>query len=206
MLDDADRSVVVISGPGGMGKTALAVQWAHRIVGRFPGGQLFLDLHGHDPDSAVPVEVALTHLLLGLGVPDDRVPTTMPEKIGLYRSLLHRRHVLIVLDNCAAGAELAELVPGAATSLLLVTSRNVLAPLIVRHGVCAARLDALDPAESLTLLTRVLGAARVDAQRLGAARVPHHGVLSITPNADPLSSSTLLTADSFSMKCLSQPA
>lgn len=171
LLDDADRSIAVISGPGGMGKTALAVQWAHRIVGRFPGGQLFLDLHGHDPDRALPVEDALTHLLLGLGVPDGRVPPSMTEKTGLYRSLLHQRPVLIVLDNCAASAELAELVPGAATSLLLVTSRNVLAPLMVRHTVCAVRLDALDPAESLTLLTSVLGAARVDAERLPAARL-----------------------------------
>ena len=170
-LDSDEPPIVMISGPAGMGKTALAVQWAHRIAPQFPDGQLFLDLRGHDPDTAMPVSEALTHLLLGLGVPDDRIPTATMEKASLYRSLLHGKKILIVLDNCGDAEDVLTLVPGCATSLLLVTSRRVLGALAVRHAVCGMNLDALAGDAAQTLLTRVLGAGRVHREPDDAARL-----------------------------------
>jgi tetratricopeptide (TPR) repeat protein len=171
VLDGPEPPIVMIFGPAGMGKTALAVQWAHRIAGRFPDGQLFLDLRGHEPDTAMPASEALTHLLLGLGVPADRIPTAPLEQANLYRSLLHGKQVLIVLDNCGEAEDLLGLVPGSATSLLMVTSRKVPGALAVSHAVCGLGLDALDAGAALTLLTRVLGQARVDREPDDAARL-----------------------------------
>ncbi|WP_367128482.1 BTAD domain-containing putative transcriptional regulator [Saccharothrix sp. HUAS TT1] len=169
--EDGEWPVVSISGPGGMGKTSLAVQWAHRVAGRFPDGQLFLDLHGHDPAAAMTAAEALAHLLLGLGVPDSRVPATTAARAGLYRSVLYGRRVLVLLDNCGDAADLAALVPGGTASLLLITGRAKPASLMVRHAVCAVSLDALSDAEALTLLGRVLGAARVEREHRAATRL-----------------------------------
>jgi hypothetical protein len=177
-LDTLDRAlgsreppVVLISGPAGMGKIALAVQWANRIADRFPDGQLFLDLRGHDPETAIPAAEAITHLLHGLGVPDERIPTALTAKANLYRSLLHGKHILIVLDNCGDAEDVLTLVPGGGTSLLLLTSRKVLGALVVSHAVCGLSLDALGGKDGLTLLTRVLGPDRVDREPGAAARL-----------------------------------
>lgn len=175
ILDDSlaaqEPPIVMVFGPAGMGKTALAVQWAHRIAPHFPDGQLFLDLRGHDSDTAMPATQALTHLLLGLGVPDDRIPTGTIEKAGLYRSLVHGKRVLIVLDNCGDAEDVLPLVPGSATCLLLVTSRRALGALAVRHAVRGLGIDALDQEAARSLLTRVVGAARVDREPAAAARL-----------------------------------
>ncbi|TCO53772.1 AfsR/SARP family transcriptional regulator [Actinocrispum wychmicini] len=171
LADAGDRPVVVVSGAAGMGKTALAIQWAHRVADRFPAGQLFLDLRGHDPDTAMSPSDALTHLLFGLGVPDDRIPAAVVDKAGLYRSLLHDRRILVMLDNCGAAETVLPLIPGSTASLLVITSRNTLAPLVVRHTVSAIRVDALDHSDAQTLITRVLGAARVGREPVPAARL-----------------------------------
>ncbi|MBP2326681.1 DNA-binding SARP family transcriptional activator/Tfp pilus assembly protein PilF [Kibdelosporangium banguiense] len=171
LADAGDRPVIVISGAAGMGKTALAVQWAHQAASRFPDGQLFLDLRGHDPDTAISTTDALTHLLLGLGVPDDRIPAGLVDKASLYRSLLHDRRILVVLDNCGVTDDILPLVPGSATGLLLITSRNTLAPLVVRHAVQVIGLDALAHNEAVRLLGRVLGAARVEREPVPAAHL-----------------------------------
>jgi DNA-binding SARP family transcriptional activator len=153
--------VGVVCGPAGMGKTALAVQWAHRVADRYPDGQLFLDLRGHEPATAVPVTEALTHLLRGLDVPPEKIPTTPAAAIGLYRSVLNRRRVLILLDNVGSVDQVTSLAPPSATSLLVVTSRDRLAGLAVDHAVSTVELDALPVDEALTLLRRVLGTDRV---------------------------------------------
>jgi DNA-binding SARP family transcriptional activator/tetratricopeptide (TPR) repeat protein len=168
---DGERPVVLISGAAGMGKTALAIQWAHRIADRFPDGQLFIDLRGHDPRLAMSAQDALAHLLRSLDVADERVPGEPTERAALYRSLLHDRRCVIVVDNVPSVAEILPLVPGTGPSLLVVTSRQALAALSSRHAVHPIALDALDHTSSITLLTRVLGAERVAHERGPAARL-----------------------------------
>ena len=157
------RRVGVVSGPGGMGKTALAVSWADRVAGRYPDGQLFLDLRGHDPATSLQVVEALAHLLAGLGVPADQIPADPTDQVGLYRSVLHQRRVLIVLDNAGTADQVGPLVPSR-PSQLLVTSRHRLTGLAVDHEVTTVDLEVLPEADALELLGRVLGADRVAAE------------------------------------------
>jgi DNA-binding SARP family transcriptional activator len=160
----ADVRIAVISGCAGVGKTALCVQWAHQVIDRFPDGQLYLDLRGHEPETALDPSRALAHLLRALGVPDDRIPAEPAERAGLYRSLTYPRRILIVLDNAARTEDLLPLVPAGAGCLLAVTSRNHLAALTTHHAVHSVTLDALSAPESLALLRRVLGQARADQE------------------------------------------
>jgi DNA-binding SARP family transcriptional activator len=159
-LDDLS-GVGVVCGPAGMGKTALAVQWAHRAAGRFRDGQLFLDLRGHDPATAMPATDALTLLLGGLGVPAGQLPADPEALLGLYRSVLHRRRVLVLLDNAATARQVTSLVPPSPGSLLLVTSRQQLAGLTMEHAVTHVDLEMLPVTEALALLGQVIGADRV---------------------------------------------
>jgi DNA-binding SARP family transcriptional activator/Tfp pilus assembly protein PilF len=159
---DGETRIVGVSGPAGMGKTALALQWAHQVRDRYPDGQLFLDMSTVD---------ALPHLLRGLGVPPERVPADPGEQAGMYRSVLHGKRVLVVLDNCRDAAQVLPLVPGDEASLLLVTSRSRLTALATHHAVRLVNLDVLDRAESLALLGRVCGADRVAREPAGAAEL-----------------------------------
>ncbi len=166
----AQPRVGVVCGPAGMGKTALAVQWAARACARYPDGQLFMDLRGHDPGSAVPVAEALAHLLTGLGVPAAQIPADSAAQLGLYRSALHRRRVLVVLDNAASADQVGPLVPPA-PSVLVVTSRHRLIGLAVDHAVSTVDLDVLRAEEALMLLRRVLSAERVAAELTAAVQL-----------------------------------
>ncbi|MGX7828128.1 BTAD domain-containing putative transcriptional regulator [Actinokineospora sp. 24-640] len=171
VLSEADLPVVVVAGAAGMGKTALAVQWAHRVGGRFPDGQLFVDLGGADRGRALTGVDALAHLLRALSVPDERIPADAGERAGLYRSLLRTRRCLIVVDNAANVDDVLPLVPGAGASLLVVTSRHTLAALGTRHAVRLVELDALEHNESVALLSKVLGERRVAREAGAAARL-----------------------------------
>ncbi len=159
--------IAVVSGPGGMGKTALAVHWARRVIDRYPDGQLFLDLRGHDPATAMPAQEALSHLLRALGVTADAAA----HDPGPYRSALHQRRVLILLDNAASADQVAPLVPPDAGSLLIVTSRHQLPALALDHEVAAVRLDALPHDDASLLLRRVLGHDRLDREPEHADRL-----------------------------------
>ena len=174
-LDDAltgdEPPIVVISGPAGMGKTSLAVQWAVGIAARFPDGHLFLDLRGHDPDHAITADQALAHLLRGLDVPEDRIPAGESARSALYRTLLHARRCVVLLDNAGTVDHVLPLVPGSDTSLLVVTSRRSLSGLLTRHAVHHVVLDALDDASSVALLGKVLGRARVAREPDATARL-----------------------------------
>jgi len=172
-LDDAltgdEPPIVVISGPAGMGKTSLAVQWAAGIAARFPDGQLFLDLRGHDPDHAVGAGQALAHLLRGLDVPEDRIPAGESARSALYRTLLHARRCVVLVDNAGSVDDVLPLVPGSDTSLLIVTSRRSLTGLVARYAVRHLVLDALDEASSVSLLEKVLGRSRIAREPAGVA-------------------------------------
>lgn len=165
----ADPRIAVVSGAGGMGKTAVVVQWAHTVRERFPDGQLFLDLRGHDDRLAMAPSAAIVYALRALGVPENRLPGDGEEQVSLLRSHLDGRRVLIVLDNAASADQVRPFVPASPTSALVVTSRRSMAALTTYHSVCDIPLGAMANEESLALLRDVVGAVRVDREPGDAA-------------------------------------
>ncbi|MEU6593284.1 tetratricopeptide repeat protein [Streptomyces sp. NPDC046881] len=163
---DAEQAVLVtaVSGLGGIGKTALAVQaaYAAREAGWFPGGVLFVDLHGYD-DVPVTADQALQSLLRALGVDPEHIPATADERAGLYRSVLAEREaVLIVADNASSPEQVRPLLPGGSKHRVLVTSRDRLAQL----GARLVPLDQLTPEAAYELLDRALRIADPDDGRV----------------------------------------
>jgi DNA-binding SARP family transcriptional activator/tetratricopeptide (TPR) repeat protein len=162
-------SIVVISGTAGVGKTALAVRWAHRTAGRFPDGQLYANLRGHHlTRPARPVEV-LTGFLQALGAPVSQIPAGEDAAAAMYRSLLTGRRVLVLLDNAADAEQVRPLLPGHAGCLVLVTSRDMLAGLSARDGARRLSLPPLTAPDAVALLGAMLGTNRVTAEARAAA-------------------------------------
>ncbi|HEV2782537.1 MAG TPA: BTAD domain-containing putative transcriptional regulator [Actinophytocola sp.] len=160
----ATARIVVLSGTAGVGKTTLAVHWAHRVRAGFPGGQLYVNLRGFDPTgSPVNPAEAVRGFLEAFEVPPDRVPTTVEAQVGLYRSLLANRRVLVVLDNARDAEQVRPLLPGAPGSVALVTSRNQLAGLVTA-GARPIPVDLLDRTEAHAVLRARIGADRVAAE------------------------------------------
>jgi tetratricopeptide (TPR) repeat protein/transcriptional regulator with XRE-family HTH domain len=170
ILDDAAGApgTVVISaigGTAGVGKTALALHWAHQVAGRFGDGQLYVNLRGFDPSGvpASPAEV-IGAFLGALGVPPGKAPALADAQAGMYRSLVADRKLLIVLDNARDEQQVRPLLPASPASLVLVTSRNQLAGLASTDGARLVTLDVLTQAEAVQLLTSRLGARRAAAE------------------------------------------
>jgi len=161
----AGMVTAVVSGTAGVGKTALAVHWAHRVAARFPDGQLYVNLRGYGPTEPAqdPAE-ALHGFLDALGVPVERVPASLPAQIGLFRSLLAGKRVLVLLDNARGVEQVRPLLPGSPGCLAIVTSRSRLTPLVATEGARPLALDLLSAAAARDLLTERLGAARVAAE------------------------------------------
>lgn len=151
--------VAVLAGPGGIGKTTLAVHAAHRLRGGFPDGQMFVGLRGTGTDPARP-EAVLARLLRGLGVPERSVPADGEERAALYRSTLAGRGVLLVLDDAADAAQVRPLLPGNPRCAVIVTCRGRLAGL---DGVSTVEAGVLDPEEADDLFRRVAGEQRAQA-------------------------------------------
>ncbi|HEV2373902.1 MAG TPA: BTAD domain-containing putative transcriptional regulator [Streptosporangiaceae bacterium] len=157
--------ISAIDGLPGVGKTALAVKFAHEVGGAFPDGQLHIDLRGFDPERGpVRADDALGYLLRGIGVPPEQVPLELDDKVGLYRSLLAEKRILIVLDNAATTDQVRPLLPGRGGTLTLVTSRNRLSGLVARDGARRITLGVLSTSEAAELLRRVVGHSRVSAE------------------------------------------
>ena len=158
--------ITAIGGTAGVGKTALAVHLAHRAADRLPDGQLYVDLRGFDPSGRplAPTE-AVRELLDGLDVPASRIPAALGAQVGLYRSLLADRRMLVVLDNAADEAQVRPLLPGSPGCLAVVTSRRQLAGLVATAGAYLLTLDVLTPDEAVELLACRLGAARTAGDR-----------------------------------------
>ncbi|SBT43623.1 AfsR/SARP family transcriptional regulator [Micromonospora auratinigra] len=156
--------VVVVTGGAGVGKSALTVHWAHRIADRFPDGQLYVDLHGSDPMGSVPATADVVRgFLSALGAPAHGVPTDLSGQINLYRTLLHGRRMLVLLDNARDAGQVQPLLPGSTGCLIVVTSRDHLLPLVARQGAYPVPLAPLTAGESYELLRQRLGAGRLAA-------------------------------------------
>ncbi|MBF9131677.1 tetratricopeptide repeat protein [Plantactinospora sp. S1510] len=158
-------TLLTVAGTAGVGKTALAVRWAHRVRHRFPDGQLFVDLRGFAPGTG-PVRPldALSQFLRALGVRPEEVPTDIETAAAMYRSMLADRRVLVLLDNGCDPDQVRPLLPGGANNLVLVTSRDHLSGLIAREGATRLTMGLLQPDEARALLGRILGDARVSAE------------------------------------------
>jgi tetratricopeptide (TPR) repeat protein len=163
--------VSAVAGAAGVGKTALAVYWAHRVAERFPDGQLFMNLRGHDPGEPVRAVDALARLLRVLGVPPGEIPPDLDDAVPMYRSLLASRRVLVVLDNAGSAEQVRPLLPGAAGCAVVVTSREDLSGLIALDGAMPVRLNTLPPAESLTMLAGMIGTEPLGREPAAAARL-----------------------------------
>jgi tetratricopeptide (TPR) repeat protein/transcriptional regulator with XRE-family HTH domain len=148
-------SIHAIGGMAGVGKTAFAVHAAHRLADQFPGGQIFLPLHGHTPGQApVAPGDALASLLLTAGVPAGQIPASLEARMALWRDRLAGKQLLLVLDDAASSDQVRPLLPGAGGSLVLVTSRRHLSAL---DDAVAFSLDTLPADEAAALLVRLAG-------------------------------------------------
>ncbi|HZM75600.1 MAG TPA: BTAD domain-containing putative transcriptional regulator [Candidatus Limnocylindrales bacterium] len=167
-----DQTVVVaVTGTAGVGKTALAVHWAHRVRERFRDGQLYANLRGYSEVPPVrPIE-ALGWFLRALNVPAERIPSDVDEASALFRSLLAGKRMLVLLDNARDPEQVRPLLPGSPGCLALVTSRDRLDGLIARDGAVPAAMDVFDEDEAQALLAGLLDEDRLRAEPKAAQQL-----------------------------------
>jgi DNA-binding SARP family transcriptional activator/uncharacterized protein HemY len=155
--------ISAIAGMAGVGKTALALQWAHQVADRFPDGQLHVNLRGYDPGPPMPAADALAGFLRSLGVAERDIPAETPERAARYRSLLAGRRILIMIDNARDVEQIRPLLPGSPSCVAVVTSRDALAGLVARDGAHRLDLGLLPAVDAVGLLQALIG-ERVDAE------------------------------------------
>jgi tetratricopeptide (TPR) repeat protein/transcriptional regulator with XRE-family HTH domain len=156
-------TIVVLSGTAGVGKTALAVHWAHRSLDRFSDGQLYLNLRGYAPDRPMPPTEALAALLRSFGLTGAEIPPNQDDRARLYRTLIADQRILVVLDNVLDVDQVRDLLPGAPSCFVLVTSRDSLGGLAVRQGGHLIEVHPLSQREAQELLRVHVGDRAVAA-------------------------------------------
>ena len=166
-----EAPVCLVTGPAGVGKTALVTHWAHRHRDQFPGGLLYADLRGFSDTGEPTLLEVLREFLLGLGVAPRRIPESANAAAALFRSLCAERQLLVVLDNARASEQVRELLPGGARCVTVVTSRYRLRGLIASDAARPVPVDVLEPEDSAALLAAVLGTERVLAEEVAARRL-----------------------------------
>jgi tetratricopeptide (TPR) repeat protein len=164
-------SIALLSGTAGVGKTALAVHWAHRRRAEFPGGMLHADLRGFDPEEPRDPSQVLGNFLRVLGVPRGDIPTDLTERTSLFRALIDGRKVLVLLDNAASDEQVRPLLPNSPSTFMIVTSRNSLDGLVARHGARPIRVNRLPVDDAVSLLRYLIGFDRVGADEDGAVEL-----------------------------------
>ena len=152
--------VIIVTGCAGVGKTALAVHWAHRVADRFPDGQLYVHLRGRTAGQPIPPEQALAWLLGALGTAPGQVPAELASAAALYRTRVAGRRMVVVLDDADTAEQVRPLLPGSPTCAVVVTSRNRLSSLVAREGARQLSLGALTAEEAQDLIRRVCGSDR----------------------------------------------
>ncbi|SFB22263.1 DNA-binding transcriptional activator of the SARP family [Amycolatopsis marina] len=152
-------ALIAVHGPGGAGKTTLALRWAHQVSVRFPDGQLYLDMRGYGSDEPLDPASALDILLRAFGVPASQIPSTTAERTALWRTCLYGRQVLLLIDNVRDAGQVRPLLPGVG-SVVLVTSRNELRGLAVNNCAWRLNLGELSPHEATSLASEVIGVER----------------------------------------------
>lgn len=168
------RTVVIsaIDGTAGIGKTALAMHWAHDVADQFPDGQLCVNLRGFEPSgSAMTAAEAVRGFLDALEVSPERIPVSLEAQAALYRSLIAGRRVLVILDNAHDADQVRPLLPGSAECAVVITSRNRLTSLLAVEGAHPLTLDVLTAVEARQLLLRRLGSERIATEPHAAEEV-----------------------------------
>jgi tetratricopeptide (TPR) repeat protein len=156
----AGPRLAVVAGTAGVGKTSLAVRFAHRVRGRFPDGQLFVNLRGYDSGPPLTPASALERFLRALGAQGPEIPVDWEERAEAYRTLLADRRVLVVLDNAATARQIRPLLPGGSGCFVLVTSRSRLSGITARDGAERLTLGLLARDDAIALIEKVLHGCR----------------------------------------------
>ncbi|MEU4253505.1 tetratricopeptide repeat protein [Amycolatopsis sp. NPDC026612] len=161
---ETGSAVAVVEGMGGVGKTSLVTHWAHRAADRFPDGTLFANLRGYGPSAPLEPAVVLSGFVQALGVSPGQVPADKDALVGLYRSLLADRRVLVVLDNAASAEQVRPLLPGTTGCAVAVTSRTTLTGLRVTDGAIGVAVAPMPAREATVLVRGVVGGRRADTE------------------------------------------
>ncbi|WP_327001610.1 helix-turn-helix domain-containing protein [Dactylosporangium sp. NBC_01737] len=176
--------VAVVTGAAGVGKTALAVRWAHHVRDRFPGGQLYVNLRGYDPAQPVAAADALARFLTALGVAAQDIPVDEDDRAARFRTEIADQRVLLLLDNASSVDQVRPLLPGTASCTALVTSRDTLPGLVAVDGAQRVEVDLLPPGDANALLGRLIG-ARAQAEPGDAATLAEQCARLPWPCASP---------------------
>lgn len=165
LTDNASTNVVAVTGPGGIGKTWLTLTWAHRNADRFPDGQLYVDLRGFAATTEpVAAHTAVRGVIEALGVDPGAIPADPNALLGLYRSLVADKRLLIVLDDARDTEQVQPLLPGTPTCVVLVSSRHRLAGLAIAHGAATVTLGLMAESEARDVLAGHVGEDRMAAE------------------------------------------